>query len=126
MNIGSVDGGQELVITGEEDTAKPDMADQGIGPEINPFYEVLLLKNVVASDSKMLETTNIAGAEDSRYVIIPYKQTELDQPEFYISGEMLDFVKEGDCLVDSVVYNLNKGGGELKLFFGWCGVGAVC
>ena len=52
-----------------------------------------------------LEDSISAGEEDPQYVIAPFIPTELEHQDFYISGELMDVMKEG-----TGVYSPNQGG----------------
>jgi hypothetical protein len=63
------------------------------------------------------EASNSAGLVDLRE-IVPYVQDMLKQSEYFIEGDLLEGVKKGECLKESVVLNLNKGGSTSNYMLG--------
>jgi hypothetical protein len=54
---------------------------------------------------KFQEESIFAGDKDSRLVIVPFNQTEVEQPDFYITGEVMDGMKRG-----TRAYTIYEGG----------------
>jgi hypothetical protein len=50
-------------------------------------------------------------------VIVLYIQDGLEQFEFFIVGDLLEGVKKGECLMETMVSNLNTGGSTSSSMF---------
>jgi hypothetical protein len=59
------------------------------GLERKSCDEVIPREDAVVGDLKLQEEPIIAGEEDSRLVIVPINQTEVEQPDFYITEEVM-------------------------------------
>jgi hypothetical protein len=60
---------------------------------------------------KFQEESIFAGDEDSRLVIVSFTQTAVEQPNFYITGEVMDGMKRGTGAY--IVYERGSSSGSL-------------
>jgi hypothetical protein len=71
-------------------------AEPTIGLERKSCDEDVPREIAVVGALEFQEESIFAGDEDSRLVIVSFTQTAVEQPNFYITGEVMDGMKRGD------------------------------
>jgi hypothetical protein len=102
--LGSFTSQASCQSCGLEVRCDPDYVEfvEPTGLERQSCDEVIPREDAVVGDLKLQEESIIAGDDDSRLVIVPINQTEVEQPDFYITGEVMK--------LGAGAYNVYEGG----------------